>query len=330
MVDESTRWGENKQYIWYQGPWEPFVRNIDPTIVHHQSINFQKPAYSKDSIKFTDWNGKNEDWLVSVQNLPEPKSIISISYTDDEWYTLESHPSWEEPVPLGKDKYDYPRKHLWYQIRSYFVKNEEAEDLIHWLKEQHFMGNWLPGMNNRYQVFSREYYWSPAYHYFKNPYYGGIEWEGIYDRKTRSKLIANVLPTTEKHIWESGANYEDQPSYLAPREYMYSGMKLQYSKNIGEWLNEKKQVVCLDTSVTQGGSPTLIAKKKTLQDFLIENNLIIFWSCLGQKIIYGNSYSREHFTKWLEFSGVYALNGGKIEGELTPFIQNTIRPNGNE
>ncbi|OGR15306.1 MAG: hypothetical protein A2097_07510, partial [Desulfobacula sp. GWF2_41_7] len=26
MVDESTRWGENKQYIWYHGPWGPFVR----------------------------------------------------------------------------------------------------------------------------------------------------------------------------------------------------------------------------------------------------------------------------------------------------------------
>ena len=192
------------------------------------------------------------------------------------------------------------------------------------------MGNWMPGMNYRYQVFSREYYWSPAYQFFKKPYYGGNEWEGIYDKKTRSKLIANVLPTAEKHIWESGANYEDQPSYLAPCHYMYSGMKLQYSKNVGEWLNEKKQVVCLDTSVKQGSGLNLIAKKELLQNFLIENNLKIFWSCLGQKIIYGNSYNGERFSKWLEFSGVYTLNGEIIEGEITPFIQSSTKPDENE
>jgi len=37
MIDESTRWGDDKQYVWFQGPWNPFVRNIDPTVISHPS-----------------------------------------------------------------------------------------------------------------------------------------------------------------------------------------------------------------------------------------------------------------------------------------------------
>lgn len=322
MIDESTRWGEDKQYVWYQGPWEPFVRNIDPTVVHRQSKASQDPVKSTNLFNYADWDDTYENWLVSDQNLPKPECIISVIDSDnDEWLVLENHLSWEESVPIGQDKYDYPRKHLWYQIRSYLVKDDESESLIHCLKDQHFMGRWFPEGHDRYQVFSREYYWSPAYHFFDNPYYGGNDWEKVYDRINRSNVIAHVLPTSEGHIWESGADYENQPSYLAPRECMYLGMKLQYSKNIGEWLNENGQVVCFDPSVRQGGSSALIVKKDFFQNFLMKNNLKIFWTCLGKKNIYGTSFGGERFSKWLELSGVYTLNDGSVEGEIKPIIK---------
>jgi len=322
MIDESTRWGEDKQYVWYHGPWEPFVRNIDPTVVHHQPKVSQDTVKLTDLVNYVDWDGTHENWLISDQNLPKPECIISVTDSNnDEWLVLENHLSWEEPVPIGQDKYDYPLKHLWYQIRSYLVKDDEAENLIHWLKDQHFMGRWFPEGHDRYQVFSREYYWSPAYHFFNNPYYGGNDWEKVFDRINRSNVIAHVLPTSEGHIWESGADYENQPSYLAPHEYMYLGMKLQYSKNVGEWLNENGQVVCFDPSARQGGSSVLIVKKDFFQNFLIKDKLKIFWTCLGEKNISGTSFGGEHFSKWLELSGVYSLIGESIEGEIKPIIK---------
>jgi|LQYC01.1.fsa_nt_gi hypothetical protein len=323
MVDASTQWGEDKQYVWYQGPWEPFVRNIDPTVVNNPPKIAQDTVKLTNLVNYADWDDSHENWLVSEQNIPKPECIISVTDSDnDGWLVLENHLSWEEPVPIGQDKYDYPRKHLWYQIRSYLVKDDEAEGLIHWLKDKHFMGRWFLEGHDRYQVFSREYYWSPAYHFFDNPYYGGNNWEKVYDQINRRKnVIAHVLPTSEGHIWESGADYENQPSYLALREYMYLGMKLRYSKNIGEWLNENGQIVCFDPSVRQGGSSALIVKKDFFQNFLIKNNLKIFWTCLGEKNIYGASFGGERFSKWLELSGVYTLNDGIIEGEVRPIIK---------
>ena len=200
-------------------------------------------------------------------------------------------------MPIGQDKYVYPRKHLWFQVRSYLVKDEEAESLICWLNDQHFMGKWFPEGHDQYQVFSREHYCSPAYHFFCNPYYGRGAWEKVHDRKNRSSSIAQVLPTSEDHIWESGADYENQPSYLAPREYMYSAMKLKYSKNIGEWLSEDDQIVCFDPSVRGGDSSALVVKRDFFQQFLAENNFRILWTCLGEKNIDSTTFSGPLFLK---------------------------------
>ena len=322
MIDESTRWGDDKQYVWYQGPWDPFVRNIDPTVIHFPSKEAGSHPTIANQCNYNDWEYANEDWLISDNILPQPAHIISLADSNtDEWLVLENHLSWEESVPLGEDKFDYPRKYLWYQIRSYLVKDEEAEKLIKWLTTQHFMGPWFPESHDRYQVFSREYYWSPAYQYFDKPYYGGYDWERVYEKEDRDNVIAHVLPTAEGHIWESGADYENQPSYLSPRKYMFLGMNLQYSKNIGEWLNENGQVVCFDPSVKDRGSSVLIVKKDSFQKFLQENKLTIFWTCLGEKNIYGTSFSGKHYSQWLELSGVYTLKNGSLEGEIRPIIK---------
>ncbi|ADC61777.1 P-loop NTPase family protein [Allochromatium vinosum] len=319
MIDESTRWGDDKQYVWFQGPWNPFVRNIDPTVIIRPLDNACSPITVKH--KYSDWNYKNEEWLVRDSDLLNPEDIIPLTDSKaHEWIVLENDLSWEEPVPIGQDKYNYPRKHLWYQIRSYFVKEEDEAELLAYLNAQHFMGRWFPESHDRYQVFSREYYWSPAYQYFDKPYYGGYGWEDVLD-ENRDNVIAHVLPTAERHIWESGADYENQPSYLSPRRLMFLEMNLQYSNNIGEWLSETGEVIVLDLSVIDGGPSNLIVKKDALQRFLKENKLSIFWTCLGEKNIYGTSFSGMHFSQWLELSGVYTLKNGHIKGEIRPIIK---------
>ncbi|OIJ16788.1 hypothetical protein BKP45_21000 [Anaerobacillus alkalidiazotrophicus] len=74
---------------------------------------------------------------------------------------------------------------------------------------------------------------------------------------------------------------------------MYSGMNLQYSKNIGEWIDEKGQVACFDLSVKTGKSSCLLIKKDIFLKFLEENKLKVFWTCLGEKQILGDSFTQK-------------------------------------
>jgi hypothetical protein len=312
MVDQS-HWGKRKKYISYQGPWEPFIRNIDPTVISlHKTENTN---LDREYPSYADWDGTNEEWLIRDNELPDPQSLLSIRIDGEEWFVLERNLSWEEPIPIGQDRNDAPYKRLWYQIRSYLVKEKKEPELINWLKKQHFMGRWFPEGHEQYHAFSREFYWSPAYRYFNDPDSNSKNWESVYKNKKNGQVIAKVLPTTEGHQWSSGKNEEDNPSYLAPSEYIYSGMKFQYSKNIGEWLDEQGNIVCFDQSVKTGGSYCLLVKKAPFIRFLNENKLKVFWTCLGEKQIIGDSFNR-HYRKWLELSGVYNLSQSKISGEL--------------
>ena len=328
MVDGSTRWGKEKEYIWFQGPWEPFVRNIDPTSIHN--LNNSDPLSDQEAwwkkVDYHDWEGTHENWIVSEENLPDSKDIIDVADTKNvKWLTLERHLNWEEPVPIGHETYEYPHKYLWYQIRSYFVSEEQADKLISWAKEQHFMGGWLPEGNMQYQVFIREYYWSPAYHFFDNPYYGRSNWEKVRGKNDYERILGEVMVTTEGHFWETGGNYENQPSYLAPREYMYSRMQLQPSKNIGEWFNTQGEIICFDPSSKQGSASCLSVRKDSLLQFLEENNLRIFWTCLGEKQIYGDFNHKIKTNNWLELSGVYTLVDNEVVGSINPLVQGVLK-----
>ncbi len=392
----SKNYWDDKEYCWYQGTFEPFVRNIDPTVIcrknKNQTNKNQETWWNK--VEYNDWGDTYQNWLISSNDLPDPKVIIEIKDNQgNEWLVLESHLSWEESVPIGYEQHEHPHKHLWYQIRSYFVHNDEADNLIAWAKQKHFMGRWFPENHDEYQVFSREYYWSPAYRFFDDPYYGRSQWEEVYEKHEKKdiadlksaikseikdyslklfdeltaiievdeqefsdnklssiintyppellqkleelvmkglfpedELIGKVMVTTESHNWESGIGDEEKPSYLAPRELMYEKMQLQYSKNIGEWLNAQGEAVCFDPSANQNTSSCLLIRKDILLKFLEENNLKIFWTCLGKKQIggfltYSNYFDRNQISEWLELSGVFTLLSNKVEGSLTTFPQ---------
>ena len=136
------------------------------------------------------------------------------------------------------------------------------------------------------------------------------------------ELIGEVMITTERHMWESGADYEGQPCYMAPRELMYKKMQLKYSKNIGEWLNSQNdEVVCFDPSVKQGNDSCLLVRKDALLKFLKENKLKIFWTCLGKKNIYGNTYDPIAISKWLEVSGIFTITAASVKGDLDTYTK---------
>jgi hypothetical protein len=308
MVDNASSWKKKK----CQGPWEPFVRNIDPTVVKSRQ-DYRESKHKLHFHDYADWQETHEKWIVSDKNLPEFEKIIA---SNEEWLVLQAHHSWYEPVPTGMERDEYPRKSLDYFVRSYFVQDNDAASLLDWLKGHRLnnMGSWLPQRHSQHAVFDLEYYWSPAYRFFDKPYYGGYGWENIDDPITRCRKGVKVLSTAEIYNWESGAE-EYKMQCFAPRNYMFHGMNMQHSNNAGEWLNEKGEVICCDPSVGTGKTPSLMIKKELLQKFLSENKLQIFWACLGDKHILGPSSVRE-YRQWLEASGIYTLRNGQIEGEM--------------
>lgn len=309
----------NKKEI-YDGPWNPYVRDIDPTILIKGDEGNHKEE--KDNFWWTydnliEWDCKNIDWVKQNKFIPNFENLIEVLDDNKEsWLILEGYPEWSEPKKLGKDKWDYPRKLLWVNVRSYVVKEDDFEKTTNWAIEQDFMGRWMPESVDRYEVFNREYYWSPAYHFFLKDYYGGNHIREIHEK--RGKLIANTSIPVENYSWQAEFDYskEEAISFMKPSFDVFSKMNLQYSDKEGEFIDLNDNIICFDTSVYNNSKPCFLIKKEPFFRYLKENKLKIFWTILGEKQIIGGRHRPEDYIGRLEFSGAYYFENDKLIGKI--------------
>jgi len=317
---KQERWGEKKENP-YQGPWDPYVRDIDPTLLISETGSYddeQPQDFWWVNSKIFNWDCTNESWVNDSSVLPNMAEIIQVQDDKgDEWLVLEGYPSWSEPKKIGEEKWDQPHKELWCHIRSYLVKNDEFTSFKDWAVEQEFMGRWMPESGDRYEMFSREYYWSPAQDYFMTEYYGGSEWTSVHDKKT-GKHIAEVNVTAQGFLWEEefDKSKEETISFLKPSTIIHKGMDLKYSQREGEFIDSSKVVQCFAPNVYYNSKSYLLVRKNSFLKFLNENNLKVVWTVLGEKQIIGGRSFETDYPGRLEISGAYYFDKEELKGKF--------------
>lgn len=302
----------------YQGPWSPYIRDIDPTMIiyktgsNDEDVNEEFWWQTRSSFN---WDCPDKDWFKNSTDLPKFENLIEVEDEQREkWLVLESYPEWAEPKKIGEERWNYPHKRFWTQVRSYIVNEKDFQVLKDWAVQQDFMGRWMPESSDRYEIFSREYYWSQAHQYFMNEYYNGLEWRDVIDPNS-NQHIAKVIVPTESFLWEEefDKSKEDAIRFLKPCTNIYRDMNLKYSRKEGEFLNSTNEVICFDTSVYYNSKSHLLIRKIPFLKYLQENKLTIIWTVLGEKQIIGghtNNYDR------LEINGVFHLEDVEITGEI--------------
>ena len=189
------RWDNDTQY---EGPWQLYGRNIDPSVVL-PAMGYH--PYDDDMpnwwfpVKYEAWNLHQEDtdWLQTFDDLPNLELLLDVHAPEDssEWLLLEGIIKWEEPVLIGEDKYETSRKDIWYMIKSYIVNKEDVEELYEWATKQNFMGRWMPESHNDVRMFLGEYPWASSASINE-------EWT-----KGRDSVIPKpVLVSAAQYFWE--------------------------------------------------------------------------------------------------------------------------------
>ncbi|MFN3782302.1 MAG: AVAST type 2 anti-phage system protein Avs2 [Spirosomataceae bacterium] len=317
---KRERWGEIKENA-YQGPWDPYVRDIDPTLLISKTGNYDNEELQDFwwvNSKVFNWDCTNESWVNDASILPKVEEIIQIN--DDmgeEWLVLEGYPSWSEPRKIGEEKWDQPYKELWCQIRSYLVKEAEYNSFKNWATKQDFMGSWMPKSGRRYEMFSREYYWSPAHKYFMTEFYEGFEWTAVHDKES-GKYIGEVNVTTQDFSWQAefDESKEESISFLKPSTIIHNGMGLKNNQREGEFIDDSEVVQCFAPNVYHDSKSYLLVRKSSFLKFLNENKLKVVWTILGEKqIIDGRSFGDEYHGR-LEISGTYYFENEELNGTI--------------
>lgn len=307
-------WSDN--IVKYEGPWEPTIRDIDPTILARMG-EYQKPNLHDDfwwcGGKYANWDVDICEWLNIEDDVPHVEPIIELKDVDGhDWLALECYPEWNEPH--GKASI---YKRLWYQVRSCIIDEEEFACAYDWAAKKDFGGRWMPESYDKYELFYREYYWSPAYKSFD---IGGLTRRDLYDNE-KNQFIAHADMTTIGYLWEAEDDYSKETSFkfFIPSKQLYDGMKMQFADKEGAFLNEEDEIICFDASAVEKSNNCFLVRKDALLDYLLTHHKKIMWYVLGEKNIIGlhNWHKLPNLPAWLVVSGTYTLDEtGKVVGSL--------------
>ena len=287
----------------YNGPWIPYVRDIDPSILLRNTLELKETSneFWWKKISYNQWNIPN--WETSRKDLPDISSIISQKDKNAiDWFLLDTDLLWAE-----NDKQQYGSKSIWLRVHSYFMKTQDFEAAKQFLMSENFYNNRLMEPHQLYQVFSREYFWSDAYKDFNSSCYEHLNCDVL--KSADGRILGTYYPSCNDFLWEEEFDYSKEVSitFKKPSLFLFNEMKMKYSRNEGEFLSLGEELLCFDPSVNNKMKSALFIQQKELNSFLKDNNYSLFFTVIGEK------HSKNHIEN---LSGFYYLNNGKIIGDV--------------
>lgn len=295
----------------YSGPWNPFVRDFDPTTNLLKRENVPMSAWWQ-SYSYALSNKDLSSWMQDTQDLPDLKKIIEVKDdNDDMWLLLENHDSWRDGD-----------RDFWYQLRSYIIPKKQKKEITRWLENQNFMGRWMPESQTITELYLREYFWSPSIKDFSQPYYRGEEWHSLQD-SINGKKIGDVSTTSLEYLWERDIINQDEnsTSLHLPNKKLFNLLKLRHGDVDGYFINESGKVIAFNPSSLYKTTSRLLIRKKELLDALETEGLDIFWTGLGEKFNMSRMNPDDGPYRHLEISNVAYYKKNKLT--ISTLIKNT-------
>ncbi len=332
----------------YKGAWEPYVRDFDPTLNCH----FMKPADALPKFKIPlsenflsgDSVGTSQikKWINDTPHL----FSLPIDINDDkgiEWVLL-----YQNQEIKDNTKVNIGEQRVWRIVQGYFVSNEQFDILKENIETKNFWGRSFPeGTSSLYQIFNREFEWSPSVNDILGDYWDEYKVEdGMIEEYTvintddqgsneheeqfkflskSSRLIAKVLPTYVHYSWEEDYDYSKDNasiSFAIPCPAIVRDLHLTQKEYDSYFYSPSDDLVVFDGRLTKTISG-LIIRKDYLKKFLKQNNLRIFWSCIGEKQYFKDQqYEKQIYSQW---SGFYWMDETfKIKGNIRQIHSKSI------
>jgi hypothetical protein len=219
--------------------------------------------------------------------------------TGNEWVLLIAHTS------TSLDGYNNTRCEMWSWGLSYFAPKMIWRSIRKNVLEMDFRD----GISRAtYELFNREYYWSP-----------GIDDVLIYcesDFDHDSKIKNLLTPTSVDFLWEEqyDSSQDESVSFYMPGKTIVEQMNLSQREYEGSFYTQENELVAFNfrlfaQDVFSGHG--LAIRKDILIEFLEKANMDIFWFSFGEKQVIRGIGDQT----WSEWKGFYELDSqGKLFG----------------
>lgn len=298
-----------KEEIYCSGSFEPNLRNIDPTSQFVAANNNKDKEIHNQLFNFSSVN--HHEWLRSFNDLPDSNDMVKLTYQNKDYILLNGRYSWTEEKKLGEKQYQNPQKDLRIQFNSYIVKKESYSATINKLKDKGFIGGSLPEPNENYNVYNKEYYWSDAYHFYKNSYYCGADWTNIDNHGQVDVKNVEVLLPASRYITERKGDSikgENLSSWYKPCMDLFEAIGMRYGKENSVLYDSNGEIICFDSSELLNEDIGFFINKELFYKYLEERNYKIFWTIIGEKWVIGVGDTDREKYRQPRISGMFTFD----------------------
>ena len=299
----------------YEGPWQEYLRDIDPSCVlsstaYSTSLGGQNPSWWG-SWLYTAWDEQlsHWDWIKREDDMPDVCNLLSVKNSCDgtRWLNVDGYFNWRQSHPADVDPYDVERREIWFLCQGYFIQAKDTDAFMKWAKGVDFWNRWMPQSPEVYNMFLGEYGWSPAYGY--------SEWTTpAYDCPT------SVLPALFKYNVEAqGFDCSIDESYTLrlPDHNIVKRLDLKWTREAANFIDKEERPAVFDPTAHEDGPSALLIREDLLKQYLSNEGLAFCWTIIGEKRVLGSKGQSERPSR-LRISGAYKYTDQGPQGFLNP------------
>lgn len=302
----------------YDGPWQIYKRDIDPTIWaresgEHKTYNNKRSVWWQPySFPFPNENDlrAKTNFLWDEKILPEFSKLLERTMPVDNSNWLVLHGFWSENRKYSNGEDDSPYLDGWFRINSILIRKGDYDSLAKVVEGKTLCDPHIVNPpSTQHEVFLGEFPWRTVDRHVS----GWRDPEDI----TRGHIAVEHLIPYSKYEWEDGGNDYSLNSSLyfhMPAKELIQDMNLaRPSGKWGQWVNEG-QPVFLDPSLEENGPSYALMSTDKLQKWLDDNDMEIVWLIGGEKEMI--SAGAHRFFGRLNYSGLFKYENGIPVGKL--------------
>lgn len=240
----------------YQGPWQFFGRDIDPTLPppalerigdddFRQNSTFpptEAALWSPPGPRFRHNDSMvGENWGSLTDDIPEFKTLVRSK--DEEgirWVVLRAHFDWDERPSEGEHWWSRRRRSFWSQVYSWLVNPSDQPKLVMYLQRHSLIGQWMPeGLENTDAAYLGELPWAETATFDEQFNY--IRWPD-----NSISLSHEVHPAWTGYLWEGNVldcSINDSVDAWLPAPLLYNKGKLTWRPGTREWFGPAGKTV---------------------------------------------------------------------------------------
>lgn len=311
-------WNWNdKVGVAYNGPWEPYVRDFDPTLNMHHKLDAEipkinLPKYGDEGFLPFDASGTDIDKWVQMDDIlfrDFPSRLIHKDEYGKEWISMYLYQENKIQPPNAEISimgFPNGEQHIWSLASLYMTFDRDSDITQGMLKSSGFIHRNKSNVSDCYSLFSREYAWSPGYK---------AEFEDVDvdedDEGCGSSI--NAVSATINVLWEEeyDASQDEVTSFMIPAGRIIKELEL-YEKNSDGIYYYRDEIAAFDLSVIGHEHKELIIRRDVLNEYIEKSGAKLFWTVIGEK----QYFLGTHNQKWQRREGYFIYGKRNIEGEI--------------